>query len=109
MASPSPEKSSLSEYAGEDESLPTSVHGPPATLRSNVTTCVARSGSANSRSSTSSRCFEPSTGASHVSVGGGTCAPRVRLVRVCPRLSSTTALYWTGVPARRPETSWNTR
>jgi hypothetical protein len=44
-----------------------------------------------------------------VSAGGGTVAERERLVRVCLRLSSTTALYSTRVPARRPLTSWNTR
>ena len=43
-----------------------------------------------------------------VTSGGGTVVPRAALVDVCPPLSNTTARYWTGVPACRSLTSWNT-
>ena len=104
-----PPRSSVIEYAGDELSSPIASQSPPATLRSNATSCVARSGSANSRSSTLPRWREPSRGASQVSAGGGTSALRGALRRVWPALSRTVARYWTVVPACSPDTSWNTR
>ena len=91
------------EYAGDELSVPIASQSPPATLRSNATSCVARSGSANSRSSTLPRWFEPS--ARRVPGQRGRRrrrAVRGALRRVWPALSSTVARYWTVVPARRP-------
>src|SRR5215218_6166048 len=94
--------SSLTVNAGEELSVPMERQAPPPTLRSNRTDCVARSGSGVALTVTGSMLVTvpPSVGALTLIVGDGTVAARVRLSRVWPRLSRTTARYRSGVPVR---------
>jgi Trk K+ transport system NAD-binding subunit len=66
-------------------------------------------GSAVARTWTVPRTFAPSAGASIVTTGAGTAVSRAPLERVWPRLSSTTARYFSGVPVGSSDTSWKTR
>ena len=76
---------------GDEVSVRTVVQRPPGSFRWIRTLCVARSGSASTRTSIVPNTLAPSAGVLMVSFGAGTTARFTLLSRLCPALSRTTA------------------